>query len=282
MIQLITGATGDVGSKVVNRLLERGERPRILVRNAARAAELFGDRVEIHIGDLSNRRDLDRAFEGVDVCFLVNSGPQIPERDRMAAQAARAAGNTRLVKLSSMDVNYGLAIGAWHEKGEEAIRSEGIPFTFLQPGGFMSNLLAWAASVRNEGVVRSSTGEGRRAFIHSDDIAAVAVETMTFCAYEGRSLVITGPEALTFGEVTARISGALGRQIEYRAVSDGEARERYLVVSGSPEETEAHVALWRAIREDRLAMVTNQVEQILGRKPIALDQWLAENATAFG
>jgi uncharacterized protein YbjT (DUF2867 family) len=282
MIQLITGATGDVGSKVVNRLLERGERPRILVRNVARAAELFGDRVEIHIGDLSNRRDLDRAFEGVGVCFLVNSGPQIPERDRMAAQAARAAGNTRLVKLSSMDVNYGLAIGAWHEKGEEAIRSEGIPFTFLQPGGFMSNLLAWAASVRNEGVVRSSTGEGRRAFIHSDDIAAVAVEAMTFCAYEGRSLVITGPEALTFGEVTARISGALGRQIEYRAVSDGEARERYLVVNGSSEETEAHVALWRAIREDRLAMVTNQVEQILGRKPIVLDQWLAENATAFG
>ena len=51
--------------------------------------------------------------------------------------------------------------------------------------------------------------------------------------------------------------------------------------SGSPEETEAHVALWRAIREGRLGAVTDEVERILGRKPITLDQWLAENTGAF-
>jgi uncharacterized protein YbjT (DUF2867 family) len=45
--------------------------------------------------------------------------------------------------------------------------------TFIQPTGFMSNLLAWRTSIKAEGTVRSSTGEGRRAFIHSDDIAAV-------------------------------------------------------------------------------------------------------------
>jgi len=99
-----------------------------------------------------------------------------------------------------MDVQHGLAIGAWHERGQAAVRASGVPFTFVQPTGFMSNLLAWAPSINAEAVVGSSTGDGRRAFIHSDDIAAVAVMALTNRAYDGESLPITGPEALSFAK----------------------------------------------------------------------------------
>jgi uncharacterized protein YbjT (DUF2867 family) len=109
-----------------------------------------------------------------------------------------------LVKLSSLDVKRGLAIGAWHEQGEAAIRAIGIPFTFVQPTGFMSHLLAWATCIKADGVVRASTGDGKRAFIHSDDIAAVATEALTKHEYVGQSLPITGPEAFSFAEVTAK------------------------------------------------------------------------------
>jgi uncharacterized protein YbjT (DUF2867 family) len=194
---------------------------------------------------------------------------------------AKAAGVRHLVKLSSMDVQHGLAIGTWHERGEAAIRASGIPCTFVQPTGFMSNLVAWAPSIKAEGVVRSSTGNGRRAFIHSDDIAEVAVMALTSRTYDGESLPITGPEALSFSEVTAKIGAAIGKPLVFQPISDQEARERYSRISGSEEETEAHVALWRAIRDERLATVTDNVERILGRKPIALDQWLLENAGAF-
>jgi uncharacterized protein YbjT (DUF2867 family) len=281
MTNLITGATGDVGSKVVACLLERGERPRLFVRDASNARSLFGDRVDIVEGDLGNDASLRRALEGVDKLFLVNSGPQIPARDEIAADAAKAAGVRHLVKLSSMDVQHGLAIGAWHERGEAAIRASGIPFTFLQPTGFMSNLLAWARATKAEGIVRSSTGDGRRAFIHSSDIAAVATKVLMTHEYEGKSLPITGPDALTFGEVTAKIGGAIGRQLTFQPISDEEARQRYSAVSGLAEETEAHVALWRAIREGRLGTVTDTVERVLGRKPVPFDQWLRENADAF-
>jgi nucleoside-diphosphate-sugar epimerase len=150
-----------------------------------------------------------------------------------------------------------------------------------QPTGFMSNLLAWAPSVKAEGVVRASTGDGRRAFIHSDDIAAVAVMALTTRAYDGESLPITGPEALSFPEVTARIGAAIGRSLTFQPISDKDARQRYSRISSSAKETEAHVALWRAIREGRLGTMNDNVERILGRKPIALDQWLMENAEAF-
>jgi uncharacterized protein YbjT (DUF2867 family) len=281
MTYLITGATGDVGSKVVNHLLQRGDRPRIFVRNAEKAQELFGHRVDIFVGDLGEPASLQSALEGVDELFLVNSGPQIPVLDELAAKAARAAGVRHLVKLSSMDVQHGLAIGAWHELGEAAIRASGISFTFVQPTGFMSNLLAWARSIKAEGIVRASTGEGRRAFIHSEDIAAVATAALTTHEYDGDSLPITGPEALTFAEATAKIASAIGKELTFQPISDQEAGQRYSVVSGSVAETEAHVSLWRAIREGRLATVTHNVERILGRKPIPMDRWAIENVAAF-
>jgi uncharacterized protein YbjT (DUF2867 family) len=257
MHYLITGATGDVGSRVVEQLLRRGERPRVFVRDAEKARSRYGDRVEIFAGDLDDPSTLRPALEGVAALFLVNTGPQIPLRDKAAAAAAKDAGVAHIVKLSSMDVEQGLAIGAWHERGEQAIRESGVPFTFVQPTGFMSNLLAWAHSIQAEGVVRSATGDGKRAFIHSDDIAAVSVAALTTENYVGQSLLITGPRALTFAEATAAIGAALGRPLVYQLISDDEARQRYAATGASPEDVDAHVSLWRAIREGRLAGVTD-------------------------
>jgi uncharacterized protein YbjT (DUF2867 family) len=157
----------------------------------------------------------------------------------------------------------------------------GIPFTFVRPTGFMSNLLAWAHSIRTESVVRSSTADGRRPFIHSEDIASVCLAALLNDEYSGEALPITGPELLTFGDVTAIISEAIKRPLSYQVISDEEARERYSRISSSQEETEAHVALWRAIREGQLAATTDCVERILGRKPIALRQWASDNVRSF-
>src|SRR5208282_4830180 len=101
MTYLITGATGDVGSKVVENLLRLGHRPRVFVRDAEKAQARFGSRVDVFVGDLADPVELKPALEGVDELFLVNIGPQIPARDEAAAKAAKAAGVKRLVKLSS-------------------------------------------------------------------------------------------------------------------------------------------------------------------------------------
>jgi uncharacterized protein YbjT (DUF2867 family) len=281
MTYLITGVTGDIGSRVVEHLIQRGDRPRVFVRDREKAHSRFGERAEAFVGDLADSAALRAALEGVDEFFLVNIGPEIPVRDEAAAMAAKEAGVRHIVKLSSMDVQQGLAIGAWHERGEAAIRASGVPFTFVQPTGFMSNLLAWARSIKADGIVRSSTGNGGRAFIHSDDIAAVATKALTTRDYDGESLPITGPEALSFGDVTAMIGSAIGKPLTFQPISDEEARQRYAATGASEPDIDAHVALWHAIREGRLAAVTNNVERVLGRPPIALEQWVAENVAAF-
>ena len=281
MTYLITGATGDIGSRVVERLLERGDRPRIFVRDMEKARARYGDRVDIVLGDLADAESLLAALGGVDALFLVNSGPELASRDEAAAKAAKAAGVKHLVKLSSMDAKQDVGTGAWHARGESAIRASGITFTFVQPAGFMSNALGWATSIKAEGVVRAPTGDGRIAFIHPDDIAAVATKALATREYGGKSLPITGPEALSYAEMTAKIGAAVGKPLRFQPISDEQERH-HMIESGDPAEiVAAHVSIYRAIREGRLAIVTDNVDRVVGQRPIAFDRWVQENAAAF-
>jgi hypothetical protein len=79
----------------------------------------------------------------------------------------------------------------------------------------------------------------------------------------------------------AYFAHATGKALVYQLISDEEAGEHYSRFSDSTEETEAHVALWRAIRDGCLAAVTDGVELALGRPPISLEQWASENAHHF-
>jgi uncharacterized protein YbjT (DUF2867 family) len=151
MVYPITGATGNVGSLVAERLIARGDRPRIFVRDAQKARARYGDRVDIFTGDLADAKMLATALAGADALFLVNSGPDLAALDELAAKAAKAAGVTQLVKLSPYGARErNVGTGVWHAAGEAAIRASGIPFTFVQPSGFMSNAVYWARPIKTD------------------------------------------------------------------------------------------------------------------------------------
>jgi uncharacterized protein YbjT (DUF2867 family) len=270
---LVTGATGNVGSLVTRRLIDRGDRPCVFVRDPQNARQLFGDRAEIRVGDLA---DISGALSGISEVFLLNGGPDLELRDRAAAFAAKAAGVRHVVKLSTLDVSTGVGTGSWHARGEQAVRESGVPFTFIRSSAFMSNALSWAHSIKREGVLRTSTGDGKIAFIHPADIADVAVKALITRAHDGEALVITGPRALTYGEMASRIGAAIGKTIRFEPISDEEARPSF-----DREYAEALVDIWRAVREGRLATVTDGVQQVLGRPPVAFERWAGENAGAF-
>jgi uncharacterized protein YbjT (DUF2867 family) len=281
MNYLITGATGEIGTRVVQGLLARGERPRVFVRDAKKARARYGDRVDVTVGDLGDAGSLQAALRGVEKLFLVNSGPEIAGRDKTAAEAAKAEGVKHLVKLSSMDTQQQIGTGAWHARGESAIRESGMAFTFVQPTGFMSNALWWANSIKADGVVRSATGDGKIPFIHSDDIAAVAIKVLTTREHHRETLAITGPEALSYGEMAAKIAAAIGKPIHSQAISEEQERDKMKECGDSPEIIAAHLSIYRGIREGRLACVTDGVRRAIGRKPITFDQWIKENVEAF-
>jgi len=118
-------------------------------------------------------------------------------------------------------------------------------------------------------------------FIHSEDIAAVAVEALTTRKYIGEALALTGREALTFSEITKRIGLATEKKLRFEAVSDEEAGRRFAATGASEAEVAAHIELWRAIREGWLGTVTDGVWRVLGHDSIGIDQWIEENRSAF-
>ena len=282
MKYLIFGATGNIGSRVAERLIAGGERPSVFVRNAKKAKALFGDQVALHVGNLDKpRSSLAAALAGVDGVFLVTDGPDLDVRDRAVALAAKSAGVRHVVKLSTLDVHTGVGTGPWHARGEVAVRESGVAFTFIQPAGFMSNALGWSDSIRERGVLRTSTGQGKIAFIHPDDIADVVTTALLTRSYEGQSVVITGPEALSYGEMAAAIGAAIGKRVRVEEISDLKAYAGVIRWAGEGPYADALVDIWRAVREGRLATVSDGVQQVLARKAISFDRWAEDNADAF-
>lgn len=281
MKYLITGATGNIGSLVAARLVDRGEKPCVLVRDRRKARQRLGDRVEIRVGDLAGTTDeLAKAFEGCDALFLINAGPDLAERDETCALAARQAGIRHLVKLSTLDVKTGIGTGPWHARGEAAIRKSGVPHTFIQTAAFMSNALSWAHAIRSDGVLFSSTGEGKIAFIHPEDIADVAVSVLLGGEPRNAGLVITGPEALSYRKMVTAIGEAVGKSIGYESLTDNEALAGALHWADRAY-AEALVDIWRAVRNGRLDRVTDGVQRLLGRAPKSFGDWIGENIDAF-
>jgi (4-alkanoyl-5-oxo-2,5-dihydrofuran-3-yl)methyl phosphate reductase len=282
MSYLITGATGNVGSLVVDRLIARGDRPRIFVRDREKAKARYGDRVEIFVGDLADADTLKPAINGTKAILLITSGPDLAAQDEAIARVAKAEGAGRLVKLSSYDAReQNVGTGVWHARGEAAIRASSVAFTFIQPSGFMSNALYWAKSIKEQGVIRTATGDGKIPFIHPRDIADVTIEALVSDAYVGKSLPITGPEALSYAQMGTKIGAAIGKPIRFQAISEEEARQQQSAWGAPAALAEARLSIFRAVREGRLATVTYTVEQALGRKPITFDEWARENASAF-
>lgn len=282
MKYLIFGATGNVGSRVTERLIARGKRPAVFVRNAKKAKVLFGDQVDIHVGDLETpRSSLAAALAGIDRVFLVTDGPELDARDRAVAMAGKLAGLRHVVKLSTLDVYTGVGTGPWHARGELAIRDSGLPCTFIQSAGFMSNALGWSDSIGKRGVLRTSTGQGKIAFIHPDDIADVATAALVTQDHDGESLVITGPDALSYGEMAAAIGDTIGKRVRFEEISDRQAYANVVRWTGKGPYADALVDIWRAVREGRLATVSDGVKRILGRKAIPFNRWAEENARAF-
>jgi (4-alkanoyl-5-oxo-2,5-dihydrofuran-3-yl)methyl phosphate reductase len=235
----------------------------------------------VRTGDLADPGSLSRAVDGVDVVFLVTTGPDLAEKDKCAANVAKSAGVRLLVKLSTDDVEERIGTGMWHREGEAAIRDSGIGFVFVQPSGFMDNFLNWADAIKGDGVVRCAAGDGTIPFIHSDDIADVTIAAMTEPQYAGQSVPITGPEALSFADMTAKVGAVIGRELRFQPVSDDQER-RQQAAWGSPQPLiEARLSIFRAMRQGRLATVTDNVAAILGREPISFDRWAQQNAAAF-
>ena len=285
---LITGASGNVGGAVLSEAVKTKATVRAMYRSEADAAKAPGGAgAEVVIADFGNADSLRRALKGVETVFLVCSPiPDLVKLESNVVDACREAGVRRIVKNSAMGA--GEVEGSfpnWHKAVEERIEKSGIPHTILRPDTFMQNIPAfYAPTIRTQGMFYSASGNAHVGFIDVRDIAAVAAKALTLGPEETRSHTyeLTGPEGITYADLAERISRVTGRAAKYVDLPPAELKKGMLA-SGMPEwQAEALIRLVGYYTSRKHEMLNDNVQKILGRPARNIDDFLRENANAFG
>jgi uncharacterized protein YbjT (DUF2867 family) len=281
---LVSGGTGNVGSRVVRELRGRGVPVRAFVRDADRAAGMLGEDVELAVGDFGVPASIRAALEGVDGVFLACSNqPRQVEYENRVTDAAEEAGVRRIVKLSAHGAGIGspVAFWDWHARIEDYLRASGVPSVVLRPTFSMANLFASAEAVKHTGKLFAPAGDAGIAMIHPQDVAAVAAVALLEDGHEGRLYTLTGPEAISFGQVAGYLWEALGRRVEYLNVPD-EAALQGMVEQGLPEFVAGQiVTVFGILRDGAQVQTTGTVQTLTGQHPSGFAEFAGEHANLF-
>jgi uncharacterized protein YbjT (DUF2867 family) len=273
---LVTGSAGNLGAEVVRALLDAGHEVRGLVRPGRDAALPNG--AEAVEGDLDRPATLSGALSGIRAVFLLSGYADMPG----VLAEARDAGVERVVLLSSGSAVEGRmdnAIARYNILSEAAVRDSGVPWTILQPSGFMSNALRWLPQLQVGDVVRAPFADVRIASIDPADVAAVAARALAGEDPAGASHLLTGPEAMLPADQLGVLASMLARDLRLEGQSDDEARAE-LAAAWPPAFVDAFFRFF-ADGEFDDSIVRPTVSELLSRPPRTFEQWAAAHLDAF-
>ena len=228
---VITTPTGDIGSQLLNLLLQDpdGEQLRVIVRDPAKLPAAARERVDIVTGSHGDPEVLGKAFADADAVFwIVPPNPHAPSLEsafsgftRPAAAAFSTYGVSHVVGVSALGRSTPVAKQAGLVTAslamDDLIASSGVAYRALANPSFMDNLLRQVTAIRDHGVFTDTIDPHRRApFAATKDIAGVAATLLRDRSWTGTDEVpVLGPEDLSANDLARIMSDVLGRPIRY-------------------------------------------------------------------
>jgi uncharacterized protein YbjT (DUF2867 family) len=276
MTILVTGATGNVGRPLVEELARAG----VAVRAVSRNPDTAGLPAEVEV--VPSAVD---GLRGASAVF-VNSRALGAELATVVELAVRA-GVRKLVALSAINADDDDARQPSRVRGDRNRETEhlavgsGLTWVSLRPSVFVSNFAGmWSPQIRAGDVVAGPFAGASSAPIVDSDISAVAARALLTDDLDGHKIPLTGPEALTNTELAEVIAEVLGRPLRYQEVPTDMVRQRFIGIGFPAEFADAYIAML-AETVDRPALVTNEVDKILGRPATSFRQWVSEHTELF-
>jgi uncharacterized protein YbjT (DUF2867 family) len=281
---LVSGATGNIGSKVVAELQKQNVLIRAFVRDPKKAEAMLGQGLELAVGDFADASSVRRALENTHSVFLACSNdPRQVEYETNLIDAAVASGVRRIVKLSALAAEIGspVAFWDWHGKIEQHLRNVAPSAVILQPSFSMTNLFAAAEGIRYQGMLFAPAEGARISMIDPQDVASSAVVALTSGSHDGQTYMLTGPEVITYEQVAKELSAATGQHIPFVAVPD-EAATKAMIATGLPEfVAEQIVAVFRALRQGAYDQTSDAVYSLTGHASHSFAQFASGHAKFF-
>jgi uncharacterized protein YbjT (DUF2867 family) len=249
---LVVGATGKTGRRVAARLDARGQPVR---RGARRSATPF---------DWEAPGSWAPALEGVRAAYVTYfpdlAFPGAVDRLGSFCETARAAGVEHLVLLSGRGEHHA-------RQGEDVVRNSAMDFTIIRAAWFAQNFSeGYLRDPVLAGILPMPGGDTPEPIIDIDDIADVAVAALTEAGHRGELYEVTGPRLLSFAQMAAALTAAIGRPIRHIPISF-EAFHANIARSGGDFVADVFTAIARETLDGRNAHVTDGVQRALGRAP---------------
>ena len=235
---VVTGATGALGSLVIDELLAKipAEQVVAVVRDKAKAAGIAARGVEIRVADYNKPETLAGAFHAGDVLLLI-SGSEAGQRIAQHIAVVNAAKDAGVARIAYTGVLGGPAadftLAAEHKATEEAVLGSGLTYTFLRNGWYTENYTAQIPVHLEHGVV-GSAGTGKIGSATRQDFAAAAAAVLVGEGHENAAYELSGDEAWTLTEYAAELSKQSGKEVAYADVPP-ETLKGILLAAGLPE-----------------------------------------------
>lgn len=276
---LVTGATGQLGSLVVETLLKSvpAERLAVSVRDPQKAEGLRQRGVDVRQGDFDRPETLQRAFAGAERMLLISTTDDNPTRirqHRTAVEAAKAAGVQFIAYTSLANADKStLSLAEVHRVTEEAIRQTGVPYCFLRNNWYLENELGTIQAVLGGAPLLTAAGAGKVGWALRRDYAEAAAAVLRGEGHENTVYELSGKPA-TYDELAAALSEVLGRKVPVQHVDDA-AYAAAMNRAGLPEPVVAMLSnIQKAIREGSLDVESDAFGKLLGRPATPLKEAL--------
>ena len=281
---LVTGAGGTVGREVVRELQDSNAGFKAGYHSVDKAKRAEEQGIEGVLIDYERPETLQQALSGVDRLFLLSGAhPDQAKLEIRAVTAAKDAGVQHVVKLSVWAADgEGFSFARMHRAVEKEIEKSGMTWTFLRPNSFMQNVVNYMGeTIRSQGAIYESIGESKVSHVDVRDIAAVAVKALTEPGHEEKAYELSGPEALTYGQVADKLTSATGKSVVYIPVSDEDYRGGLLGAGIPPDYADALIDLQRFLRGDSSGRLTSAVRDVTGRDAISFDEFARDYSAAL-
>ncbi len=268
---LVTGATGKLGSKVVEALLQSvaPENLAVSVRDPEKASALRARGVDIRQADFDEPASLDAAFEGVNRLLIISPSGDNDTRIRRfmnVVPAAERAGVEFIAytSIAKADTDKPLLWAPSHRFCEEAILKTGIPYSFLRNNWYIENEADVVKRVLSGLPLVASSEDGKVGWATRDDYAQAAAAVLAGSGHENTIYELSGP-LRTYADLAELIGQALGRTVPVHLVDDA-AYADFLIQAGVPKQSiPYYTSVQKAIREGALAVESNDLATLLGR-----------------
>lgn len=276
---LITGATGNIGTELTQQLAAMSVPFRALSRSHK---DIKGG--ETVIGDLGDKASLVKALQGIQKAFLLTNSSEAAEQLQLNfVEAAKEAGVQHIVKLSQFaaDKNSPVRFLRYHAIVEQKIVQSGIGYTFLRPNLFMQGLLGFAELIRQQHQFFAPISDTPVSLVDTRDIAAVAAATLTQDGHENKIYDLTGPAAITHGQIAQYLSAATGQTINFIS-APAEAMRPALVQAGFPAwQADGLLEDYAHYERGEAAAVSHVVHDVTGHAARGFADFARDYARAF-